>query len=173
MITHIYFDWSKTLARPKTRDVFISPSSTMRERMAVLYPDTLSTLDYLCERGYTLGIISNTHKHPTHFIRALSKTGLIQYFKGAIALSSDPKLCEKACAKIFQHCLQQDGLITRPNEAVMIGDNYSKDVVGGLQVGMRAIHVNRDGTGTGSSNRNTNPASVVTIRTLGELVKYF
>jgi FMN phosphatase YigB (HAD superfamily) len=172
-VTHIYFDWSKTLALPKTRDIFISPTSTMDERMAVLYPDTLPTLEYLCERGYTLGIISNTHKRPAHFIRALSKTRLIQYFKGAIALSSDPKLCEKACAKIFQHCLQQDGLLTRPNEAVMIGDSYSKDVVGGLQVGMRAIHVNRDGTGTGSINRNTNPASVVTIRTLGELVNYF
>ena len=163
MVTHIYFDWSKTLARPKTRDIFINSKNSMKDRLAVLYPDTLPTLEYLFNKGYTLGIISNTHKRPADFVRALSETGLIRYFKGTIALSSDPALCKKACAKIFNHCLKNDGLLARPDQAVMVGDDYARDVVGGLRVGMHAVHVDRTRR---SSQR-------LTVTTLGELVQYF
>ncbi len=109
MITHVYFDWSKTLAVPKTRDIFIATST-----LSILYPDTLSTLKYLKNKGYTLGLISNTHKNPEQFIEALSKSGLMPLFN---ALSSDPNLFPKACKKIFNYCLSQDNV--SPENTVM------------------------------------------------------
>ena len=166
-VTHIYFDWSKTLARPQTRDIFINSNGSMKDRLAVLYPDTLPTLEYLFDKGYTLGIISNTHKRPADFIRALSETGLIRYFNGAVALSSDPKLCKKACAKIFNYCLKHDGLLAHPDQAVMVGDDYTRDVVGGMRAGMRAIHVDR------SHSSGKGATWLTVISTLGELVPYF
>jgi FMN phosphatase YigB (HAD superfamily) len=173
-VTHIYFDWSKTLALPKTRDIFMSPHATVNQRLAVLYPDTLSILDYLCKKGYILGIISNTHKSPTNFVRALSETGLIHYFKGAIALSSDSTLCKKACTKIFKYCLKYDGLLAHPEKAVMIGDDYAKDVIGGLNVGMRAIHVDRDSGNTLPRTKSVRQLkSWIRVSTLTDLLHYF
>ena len=166
-VTHIYFDWSKTLAIPKTRDIFIATST-----LSVLYPDTLFTLKYLYEKGYTLGIISNTHKNPEHFIKALSKSGLMKFFKGTIAISSEPALCAKACKKIFNYCLYQDNVL--PEHAVMVGDDYQTDILGGLRVGMNAFHVNRDGTGL-IRKRTSNPktSSVITIYEIGDLLHHF
>lgn len=170
-ITHIYFDWSKTLAIPKTRDIFISTST-----LSVLYPDVFKTLTYLHKKGYTLGIISNTHKNPEDFIKALSKSGLMRFFKGAIALSSDPKLCPKACKKIFNYCLSQDNV--SPEHAVMVGDNYQADVLGALGVGMNAVHVNREKAKTRKVNTTPNPnpnthTQVLVIQNIGDLVNHF
>ncbi len=167
MITHIYFDWSKTLAFPKTRDIFIGTST-----LSILYPDTLSTLTYLKTKGYTLGLISNTHKNPEQFIEALSKSGLMPFFNGTIALSSDPKLCPKACKKIFNYCLSQDDVSSE--HAVMVGDNYQADVLGALRVGMNAIHVNRDREKTLKSKSNTGTGTnVLTVKNIGDLKNYF
>ena len=164
-ITHIYFDWSKTLAVPKTRDIFIATST-----LSVLYPDTLSTLKYLNNKGYKLGIISNTHKNPEQFIDALSKSGIMPLFKGTIALSSDPNLCPKACKKIFNYCLSQDNV--SPENAVMVGDNYQADVLGALRVGMNAIHVNREKTLKSKSKSNTT-TNELAVKTIGDLINYF
>ena len=167
MITHIYFDWSKTLAFPKTRDIFIGTST-----LSILYPDTLSTLKYLKTKGYTLGIISNTHKNPEQFIEALSRSGLMPLFKGTIALSSDPNLCPKACKKIFNYCLSEDKV--SPENAVMVGDNYQADVLGALRVGMNAIHVNREKKRKSKSKSNTGTGTnVLTVQTIGDLKTYF
>ena len=165
IITHIYFDWSKTLAFPKTRDIFIGTST-----LSILYPDTLSTLKYLNNKGYTLGIISNTHKNPEQFIEALSKSGLMPLFKGTIALSSDPNLCPKACKKIFNYCLSQDDV--SPEHAVMVGDNYQADVLGALRVGMNAVHVNREKTLKSKSITGMG-TNVLTVQTIGDLKNYF
>jgi putative hydrolase of the HAD superfamily len=143
MITHIYFDWSKTLAFPKTRDIFIGTST-----LSILYPDTLSTLTYLKTKGYTLGLISNTHKNPEQFIEALSKSGLMPF-------------------------LSQDDV--SPEHAVMVGDNYQADVLGALRVGMNAIHVNRDHEKTLKSKSNTGMGgtNVLTVKNIGDLKNYF
>ena len=58
-ITHIYFDWSGTLAKSKSKQTFLySPS--VEEKRATILPGTVKLLKYLTERGYTLGIISNS-----------------------------------------------------------------------------------------------------------------
>ena len=133
--THIYFDWSGTLAHKGTREIFIA--GDMRVKMATLLPDTLPTLKALYEAGYTIGLISNTSNPPAAFRKALRDAGLLQYIRGAI-VTNRPGLCRKPCAGIFEEALAQDGV--RPEQAIMVGDKHAKDIMGARRVGMRGVH---------------------------------
>ena len=163
MVTHIYFDWSETLAKPRTRETFLF-GRTLKEKLSVLYDDTLFILDYLTKKGYTLGIISNTSKNRKDIIKSLEDTGLINYFTGTIALSSDKHLCKKGCKRIFQYALENDRISA--NQAVMVGNNYVKDVIGSKNVNMGSVFVDRKRLG----NKGVED---IKINELFELVKYF
>ena len=163
MVTHIYFDWSETLAKPRTREIFLFGKS-VKEKLSVLYDDTLFILDYLIKKGYTLGIISNTSKSRRDIMKSFKDTGLINYFKGTIALSSDKHLCKKGCKRIFEYVLENDKIM--PNQAVMVGNNYVKDVIGSKNVNMGSIFVDRKRLG----NRGVED---IKINELHELINYF
>ncbi len=163
VITHIYFDWSETLAKPRMRETFLF-GKTIDDKLSVLYDDVLYTLDYLTKKGYTLGIISNTSKNRKDIMNSLKETGLINYFKGAIALSSDKHLCKKGCKKIFEYCLEKDNISA--NKAVMVGNNYIKDVIGSKNVNMGSIFVDRKKLGIRG-------VEDLKINEISELVKYF
>lgn len=137
-ITHVYFDWSGTLAHKASREQFISGS--FAEKHAVLFPETVPTLKTLHKRGYTLGIISNTSNSPVAFKKALRDAGLTTYLRGAL-VTNRPGLCRKPCEPIFAAALSQDGV--SPQNAMMVGDKYSKDIVGARRVGMRTFHRTR------------------------------
>lgn len=51
----------------------------------------------------------------------------------------------KPDAEVFQHAL--DALRVEPGEAVMVGDKLRYDVVGAKRVGLRAVWIDREGTG--------------------------
>ena len=163
MITHIYFDWSETLAKPRTREIFLF-GKTPKEKLSVLYDDTLYTLNYLVNKGYTLGIISNTSKNRKDILKSLEDTGLIHYFKGTIALSSDKHLCKKGCKKIFEFALENDNI--QSNQAVMVGNNYVKDVIGSKNVNMGCIFLDRNKLGIKG-------VEDLKINQLKDLTKYF
>jgi FMN phosphatase YigB (HAD superfamily) len=139
-ISHIYFDWSGTLARKGTRERFIG-GRTRRQKRSTLYSATVPTLGRLRSRGYTMGIISNTSNSPAKFKAALRKAGLRKYLTGAI-VTNTRRLCRKPCAAIFKRALAADR-VRRPAAALMVGDKYAKDVVGARRVGMRAYHLTR------------------------------
>ena len=163
MITHIYFDWSETLAKPRTRNTFLF-GKTIQDKLSVLYDDALETLNYLIGKGYVLGIISNTSKKREDIIRSLNETGLIHYFKGSIALSSDKDLCKKGCKKIFNYVLKEDNI--KPSQAVMVGNNYVKDVIGSKNAKMKAIFIDR-------KKMKIKGIEDIKIEELNELSKYF
>lgn len=163
MITHIYFDWSDTLAYPRTRDTFLY-GKTPNEKLSVLFKDTIFILDYLVKKGYTLGIISNTSRKRDEIMASLKETGLIKFFKGAIAFSNDPNLCKKSCRRIFEYVLEKDNVL--PKNAVMVGNNYVKDVVGSKNVNMGSIFVDRNKLGVKGIED-------IKIHELKELAKYF
>lgn len=134
--THVYFDWSGTLAHKGTREIFIA--GNLQVKLATLLPDTIPTLKALHAAGYIIGLISNTSNPPAAFRKALRDAGLLQYIRGAI-VTNRPGLCRKPCAGIFEEALAQDGV--RPEQAIMVGDKYGKDIVGARRVGMRGVHV--------------------------------
>lgn len=137
-ITHVYFDWSGTLAHKKSREQFIA--GNLAEKHATLFPETVPTLRALHNRGFTIGIISNTSNPPAAFKKALRDAGLGNYLRGAL-VTNRPGLCRKPCRPIFTEALSQDGV--SPQNAIMVGDKHAKDIVGGRRAGMRTFHRTR------------------------------
>jgi HAD superfamily hydrolase (TIGR01509 family) len=147
-ITHVYFDWSRTLAKSGSKEYLVS--GTLAEKRATLYADTLATLEYLQSQGYKIGLISNTSK-PVRLIRAAFKEiGVAPYFTASVLFNVD-RMCRKPCADIFRHVLQRDKVA--PQHAVMIGNDYEKDIAGGKGVGMHTIHIDRSRAATVSGSR--------------------
>jgi len=163
-ITHIYFDWSGTLAKPGTREIFAF-GKTRDEQLSVLYDDTIHILDYLTKKGYTLGIISNTSIGRTNFVAALQKTGLADYFQGTITIGDDEQMCRKGCSEIFESTLRDDGV--SPGNALMVGDDYLKDIVSSHNLNMSSILIDRTNTAADKG------VADLKINNLNELTNYF
>jgi putative hydrolase of the HAD superfamily len=137
-ITHIYFDWSGTLAKKGTREQFIyGPKS---KKLDVLYKHSLPLIKRLVKQGFTLGIITNTSHDTAAFRAALESSGLGIYFKGAVITNNEPGMCRKPCPDIFKLALEIDKI--KPSAALMVGDKYDKDILGAREVGMNTYFVN-------------------------------
>lgn len=161
-ITHIYFDWSGTLAKPKTREIFAF-GKTREEQLSVLYDDTLEVLDYLTKKGYTLGIITNTGIGQDNFMTALHKTGLIEYFEGTIVVGDDEQICRKGCSEIFEYVLGNDDI--RATNALMVGDDYVRDIVSSHKLRMNTAFIDQ-------TNEAETGVANLKVSNLRELTEY-
>ncbi|HKF37625.1 MAG TPA: HAD family hydrolase [Ktedonobacteraceae bacterium] len=101
-----------------------------------LFDDTLSTLAVLQQRGFLLGIVSNRIWGGQAFQEDLQTLGLHKYFDlRTIAVSGDLGV-RKPNPAIFLHAL--DALNVSPEEAAMVGDALSADIVGAQRLGIFA-----------------------------------
>ena len=101
-----------------------------------LFDDTLSTLAALQQRGFLLGIVSNRIWGGQPFQEDLQTLGLHNYFDlRTIAVSADLGV-RKPNPAIFLHAL--DALNVSPEEAAMVGDALSTDIVGAQRLGIFA-----------------------------------
>jgi HAD superfamily hydrolase (TIGR01549 family) len=101
-----------------------------------LYDDALPTLDALRDRGFLIGLLSNSARDLEAFVthhRLSVDAVLTSYAHGKT----------KPHATIFRRMLQL--LEVAPAEALMVGDTVDDDVEGALAVGMRAVLVDREG----------------------------
>jgi HAD superfamily hydrolase (TIGR01662 family) len=138
-ITHIYFDWSGTLAKRGSKATFLY-SQTTAEKCATLRPGAKELLQHLKQKGYTLGIISNTSKPADLFMKSLEECGLRGLFDGAVILNTmDSRLRRKPAPSMFHRALSTDGI--SPSQALMIGNDYEKDIVGAERAGLAAVQV--------------------------------
>ncbi|OYD14426.1 hypothetical protein CH333_03335 [candidate division WOR-3 bacterium JGI_Cruoil_03_44_89] len=103
-----------------------------------IYPEVDSTLSYLYDRGYQLGIISNIDSRILYILRRVK---IMKYFS-TITYSQEVGV-EKPDARIFQIALMKSN--ASPGESFHIGDNYEHDVRGALSVGMIPILIDREG----------------------------
>jgi putative hydrolase of the HAD superfamily len=124
-----------------------------------LYDDVPAVLRQLSEAGLRVGLISNTHRCLASFQSHFELQGLIS----ATVSSSDHGLM-KPHPSIFSSALQLLGVA--PSEAVMVGDSVRQDIEGALNVGMRAILLNR---GDNAAPAVVGDQRVPVIRTLREL----
>lgn len=101
-----------------------------------LFPETMSTLIYLKSKGYHLGVISNgvTIKQWEKLIRL----GLHHFFDEVV--TSQEAGVEKPDERIFQLALDKMGC--KAEKSVMIGNKFSDDISGAINIGMCAILVN-------------------------------
>jgi len=103
-----------------------------------VYPDTVPTLEWLGENGYSLGVVTSG---PAYQRLKLKLAGLEEYFD--VVVTRDDVNAIKPEPKIFLYALEELG--TEPSRAIMVGDSLSQDVYGAKNVGMTAVWINRDG----------------------------
>jgi len=101
-----------------------------------LFPETMSTLIYLKSKCYHLGVISNgiTIKQ----WEKLKRLGLYHFFDEVI--TSEEAGVEKPDERIFQQALDRMGC--KSEKSIMVGNKFTEDIIGALNVGMYAILVN-------------------------------
>lgn len=107
--------------------VAISPRQTH------VFPGTHDTLDTLKKEGYEMHIITNGFKE-VQFIK-LENSNLSNYFD--VIVCSEDVGKNKPAPDVFHHAMNQAK--AKPEESVMIGDDFKVDILGAERVGMSAI----------------------------------
>ncbi|HEY7417812.1 MAG TPA: HAD-IA family hydrolase [Ktedonobacteraceae bacterium] len=103
----------------------------------ILFPDTLSTLAALKERGYLVGVVTNRHYGGPLFREDVATMGLLDYFKYEhMAISADLGVCKPHPA-IFLHAL--NSLNVSPKEVAMVGDSLEADIAGAMALHLLTI----------------------------------
>jgi FMN phosphatase YigB (HAD superfamily) len=129
-----------------------------------LFQDTLPTLRTLKDRGYRLGLISNTPWGTPEYlwVRQLKRFALADFFE--VALFSSVVGVRKPDARIFLAALEGMGL---PAErCLFVGDNPEADIAGARRVNLHTALLARPGI-TWST---VSPASDLHIESLLELL---
>ena len=137
-----------------------------------LFPDVIPTFEWLRERGYRIGSVTNRALGGEPFRHELGHFGLLDYFE-VLSISCDVGYM-KPHAAIFEHALEALGVA--PEETVMVGDSLRADVAGSQVLGMTAVwkrnHHSHDDDRPLTLPNGEGPIVVVpdyTIETLGEL----
>lgn len=73
--------------------------------------------------------------------KAVKILGFLPYIKD-IFISGEIKKV-KETGELFQYALQRTGF--KPNEVILVGDSYERDVVGGLKAGLNVVWLNARG----------------------------
>lgn len=97
------------------------------------YANVIPTLIQLIKRGYKLGVISDAPKFQMWM--RLCEMKLEHFFDFIISSEEVGEL--KPSPLPFRHAL--DILKMQPEEVMMIGDNYDRDVYGAKKMGMTAV----------------------------------
>lgn len=110
---------------------------------ARLFDDSLPVLRTLKDRGYRLGLVSNTPWGTPDYLweNQVQRFSLEPYFE--VRLFSSVFGLRKPDARIFQAAL--DGLGVPAARAVFIGDNPEADILGAAGAGMRTVLIERPG----------------------------
>lgn len=102
-------------------------------RQTALFPSALETLHELKSEGYQMHIITNGFKE-VQYIK-LEEARLKPYFD--LVLCSEEVGHNKPSKLIFEYALHS--VRARPENSVMIGDDYEVDFVGAKNCGMHAV----------------------------------
>jgi putative hydrolase of the HAD superfamily len=109
-----------------------------------LYDDALPVLDFLRDRGFKIGLLSNSSRDLNEFVTHHS-------LRADAVLTSHAHGKTKPHESIFRAML--DLLGVAPAEAVMVGDTVDDDIEGARAVGMRAVLLDREGRYPGVEGR--------------------
>lgn len=97
--------------------------------------------DYLCERGYTLAVLSNSIFSAKTLKKYMSRFGIEHYFN--VVISSADITYRKPSTKAFEAALQAVGASPSP-EIYFIGNKVDKDATGALSAGLSPILISKE-----------------------------
>ncbi len=129
-----------------------------------LEPDAITTLKTLKGSGYQLGLITNAANAPDSN-RLIDKFQLRDFFE-VILISAEEKI-RKPDTRIYSRALQR--LKIFPDQAVMVGDTLTADILGAQNSGMHAIWIKRRADRPENHNLLTTIQPDAVIDTLTEL----
>jgi HAD superfamily hydrolase (TIGR01549 family) len=122
---------------PRVREVAVAiTSGWLQSENFELYEDVLPVLTGLREAGFAIGLVSNTSRDLTSFVRHFS-------LDVDAWISSGVHGKVKPSPTIFRAALELLGV--EPVAAVMVGDSPVDDVEGARALGMRAYLIDREG----------------------------
>jgi putative hydrolase of the HAD superfamily len=104
----------------------------------MLLPGASDALRSVKEKGYRIGLISNTGRTPGSVLRTMmGRMGIIEYFD--VTTFSNETLMRKPSEGMFRITLDKLNVI--PRAAVHVGDDADSDIIGAKRIGMHAIHI--------------------------------
>lgn len=101
-----------------------------------LFPYTIEILEYLKQKDYKMHLITNGFESVQ--FKKIKNSGLQDYFIEVITSEASNSL--KPQKEIFEYALKNANATVA--ESIMIGDNESADIQGGINMGMDTIFVN-------------------------------
>lgn len=101
-----------------------------------LFPYTFEILKYLQSKEYKMHLITNGFESVQ--FKKIQNSNLASFFKEVITSERSNSL--KPNKEIFEFALHTTG--AKVQESIMIGDNESADIQGGINIGMDTIFVN-------------------------------
>ncbi|MFH0863106.1 MAG: TIGR02253 family HAD-type hydrolase [Candidatus Altiarchaeota archaeon] len=127
------------------------------------FPDTISTLLALRERGYKTGVV--TDGVPVKQWEKLIRLGLMDFFH-AVVVASDREWM-KPSLRPFKEAAKELGVDAK--DCVMVGDRLDKDVVGAKAAGMVAVQLAGGSSSAKHIKCEQEPDYIITR--LGDLLK--
>ena len=101
-----------------------------------LFPYTIEILEYLKQKDYKMHLITNGFESVQ--FKKIKNSGLQDYFIEVITSEASNSL--KPQIEIFEYALKNANASVE--KSIMIGDNESADIQGGINIGMDTIFVN-------------------------------
>ena len=101
-----------------------------------LFPYTIEILEYLKQKDYKMHLITNGFESVQ--FKKIKNSGIADYFTEVITSEASNSL--KPQKKIFEYALKNAKATVA--KSIMIGDNESADIQGGINIGMDTIFVN-------------------------------
>ena len=101
-----------------------------------LFPYTIEILEYLKQKEYKMHLITNGFESVQ--FKKIKNSGLADYFIEVITSEASNSL--KPQKEIFEYALKNANASVE--KSIMIGDNESADIQGGINIGMDTIFVN-------------------------------
>ncbi len=141
-ISSVLFDWGNTIM-----PVFPDQSGPMwRWKKLEIIPGADQLLARLNEK-YVLALLSNSDDSDCLLVKkALSRVGIANYFSHIF--TPYELVARKPAPQFYLHALDIIGV--KPENAIMIGDDYEKDIIGAKQAGLWTIWFNQNGKKTES-----------------------
>ena len=104
------------------------------EQPLAVYPETVEVLESLHQAGVVVAVCSNWDWDLDRAVRGANLEPLVD-----IQVTSAQAGARKPHRRIYEVTLATVGV--EPAEALFVGDSYGPDVLGPVDVGMRAVHV--------------------------------
>ncbi|MEM4272522.1 MAG: HAD family hydrolase, partial [Candidatus Bilamarchaeaceae archaeon] len=107
------------------------------EKNLELFPEAIPLLKKL-KRKYKLYLVTEGPSDGKR--KMVGLMGLESYFDGIFISGEVGKI--KSSGELFQHCLHATCL--NPEEALVVGDSYARDIQGAMKCGISAVWFNHD-----------------------------